>query len=102
MSPVFGSYRSVDSFDEARDVLNTRKTSDDREIMIRQLLTAWLNFANGALEWDELVDTDGDEVPDTPFATVVRHAEALRLDPTSSRSELLAQEQLLERINGGR
>ena len=102
MSPVFGSYRSVDTFEEARDVLNTRKTSDDREIMVRQLLTAWLNFANGALEWDELVDTDGDKVPDTPFATVIRHAEALRLDPTSSRSELLAQEQLLERINGGR
>ena len=36
----------------------------------RQLLTAWLNFANGAFEYGELVDTDGNGVGDTAFSVV--------------------------------
>ncbi len=66
----------------------------------RQLLTAWLNFANGAFDYAELVDTNGDKIVDTPFSLVMANAEAVRLNPSSTDSQLRAQRDILERING--
>ena len=68
--------------------------------MRRQLLATWLNFANGSLRWFDLVDTNKDRVPDTPLYQVIATAEAVRLNPASTRSQLLAQEAILKNING--
>ncbi len=100
MSRVFNTTHDASTFELAADVLNTRKTSSDDEIMVRQLLSAWLNFAHGSVEWSDLVDTDGDGIPDTAFHTVLAESEAIRLDPNATRDELLAQEMVLETVNG--
>ncbi|HSJ06553.1 MAG TPA: PKD domain-containing protein [Longimicrobiales bacterium] len=101
MSAVFDEERSgTGSFDEATDVLHTGGSRGDMtEILDRQLLAAWLNFANGAFGWDDPVDTTGNGVPDTPFSSAISTAEAVRLDPNSTRSELEAQKDVLEAIN---
>ena len=55
------------------------------EQLDRQLLTAWLNFANGGVEYTELLDTDGNGSVDTSFADVMATAEAVRLNPAATR-----------------
>jgi hypothetical protein len=97
-------------FDEARDASTVAKAFDVLAVngnlgiamqqLDRQLLTAWLNFANGAFDLSELVDTDGVGGPDTPFSTVMANAEAVRLNPASTEAQLYAQRNILERING--
>jgi hypothetical protein len=57
-----------------------------------------LNFANGSYDLDSPVDTDGDDVADSTFEDAVRAAEAVRLDNSATRSELLAQKDILERL----
>ncbi|HYG57099.1 MAG TPA: hypothetical protein VD902_03425 [Symbiobacteriaceae bacterium] len=47
-------------------------------------MCSWLNFANGAIGYDELMDTDGDGVADTPFYVAMAGAEAVRLDPLAT------------------
>lgn len=69
------------------------------QLFDRQLLSAWLNFANGSISLDELVDTDDDGVPDAPFADAVAAAELVRLDPTASRAQLEEQKEIMEAIN---
>lgn len=101
MSAVFDEERDgTDSFESATDAL---WTNDSRgrmwHLLDRQLLTAWLNFANGAYGWDEMVDTDGDGMADTPFSDAITHAEMVRLDPDATRQELEAQKDLLEYIS---
>lgn len=100
MSQVFDSFRVIDTFLQARDVLNTRQTSSDAEIMVRQLLATWLNVAHGSLAINQLVDTDGDAVVDARLLDVLQAAEAARMDPQSTRSQLLGWEDVLQRING--
>ena len=95
-----GSFRVLDTTVQVRDLLNTRQTSDANELMMRPLAATWLNLANGSLRWDQVVDTDGDGIVDTPISQVLRTAEAVRIDPNATRSELLAQEVILNRING--
>ena len=66
----------------------------------RELLTAWLNLANGAVAFDEpVLDANGDGTLDTTFGEVVAGAEAVRLDPTSTRAEVASQQRILHRIN---
>ena len=65
----------------------------------RQLLAAWLNFANGAVEYDELVDTDFDNVPDTELLSVLCAAEAARTNPATPASELENWKDILEAVN---
>ena len=85
---------------EAADVLRTNGSKGDMtEELDQQLLAAWLNFANGAFGWTDLVDTTGDDVPDTAFSTAIQAAEDVRLDPAATRDELEAQKDALEAIN---
>jgi len=65
----------------------------------RQLLAAWLNFVNGSIAMDQLVDTNGDAIPDTTFASVIATAEAIRLNPASTSVQLTEQKNILERVN---
>jgi hypothetical protein len=70
-----------------------------RDQLDRDLLTAWLNFANGAVGWDELVDTDGDGVVDIAFNEAMYIAEQVRLDPASTGADFDAQRRIMQRIS---
>jgi hypothetical protein len=98
-SAVFSEQRALASFQEAVDVLWVRNTSDPDALFDRQLLAAWLNFANGAYALDQQVDTTGDGVPDTAFTDVLLQAEALRSNPARTAAEVETMKDVLERIN---
>ena len=100
MSRVFDERTSATTFADAYDVLDTGGTSDMRELFDQQLLAAWFNFANGAVDWDRLVDTDGDRRVDTQFLTAITAAETLRIDPNTTRKDLEAMKRIVERWTG--
>jgi PKD domain len=100
MSTVFHEVVDASTIAKARQVLSVAGNGGDmKQIFDRQLLAAWLNFANGAVALTELVDTDGNGTADTTFWAAVQAAEAVRLDPTATRSQLEAQKNILEQIN---
>lgn len=100
MSTVFNEHRLLDTVAQAFDVLAINLNSGSAtEKLDRELLAAWLNFANGAFDLTELVDTDGDGVADTSFASVMATAESVRIGP-SSDAQKLAQRDILQEING--
>lgn len=99
MSTVFPEHKDLASRDDARTVLFGGTRSDMARIYDRELLAAWLNFANGAIDLDTAIDTNQDGLTDTRFGDVVATAEGVRLDPAATRTELEAQKDLLERIN---
>lgn len=100
MSSVFDEVHNVSTMAAALDALTPKSNkSDPRLIFDRQLLAAWLNFANGAVGLNDLVDTNGDLVPDTTFAAAVAAAETVRSNPAATKAQLLAQKDILERIN---
>jgi len=99
VSTVFSEETPASTKAEALAVLNGKgKAMED--IFDRELLAALLNFANGAVAWDQLIDTDGDTVGDTAFSDVIVNAEVVRTGP-HSRAELEVQKDLLEDINLG-
>jgi hypothetical protein len=101
MSQVFDEVTDASTIAKAYDVLFLGGNGGSaKQQLDRQLLTTWLNFANGAFELGTLVDTDGDGIPDTSFATAIANAEAIRLNPGSTDAQLRAQKDVLERING--
>lgn len=99
VSAVFDEQRALTTSAHAAAVLKTSKSSSADDLLDAQLLAAWLNFANGPYDLDELVDTNGDGVADTEFLAVLVEAETLRLDPTRTRADLLAMKDVLERLN---
>jgi hypothetical protein len=101
MSRVFNSSIAVaNTSAQARDLLSSKPVLADKEIMLRQLMATWLNVAHGSLRWTQLVDTNGDKIADTQVGQVLASAEAARLNPASPKSQLLAWEAVLQRING--
>jgi Zn-dependent metalloprotease len=101
MSQVFNEVTDASTVAKAFDVLNVANNGGSATQQLdRQLLTSWLNFANGGFEFGQLVDTNADGVPDTPFSAVLANAESVRLNPASTADQLRAQKNLLERING--
>lgn len=98
-SAVFSEHRPLASLDDAVAILWVRGTHDADDLLDRQILTAWLNFANGAFALGQLVDSTGDGVPDTAFLELMEDAEALRADPARTRAALLAMKDVLERLN---
>jgi murein DD-endopeptidase MepM/ murein hydrolase activator NlpD len=101
MSAVFNEVRAgTGSAAEAVDVLFVAGDMGDMSLLLdQQLLGVWLNFANGAFSWDDVVDTTGDGVPDTTLSAAVSAAEATRLDAGATRDALEAQMKALEAIN---
>jgi len=100
MSRVFNEVRDASTIAAALDVLFPRAQQGDiTQIFDQQLLAVWLNFANGAIGYTQLVDTNGDGTPDAPFNTVLADAEAVRLNPAATREQLEAQKDILEGIN---
>ena len=100
VSTVFSEERLLNTSAQAFDVMTLAGNGgSELEKLDRALLTAWLNFANGAFGYDELVDTGGGG-PGTAFSAVMAAAEAVRVNPASTEAELRAQRQVLQRING--
>ena len=100
VSAVFDEVVPLTTFAQAEAVLNEAGNGGSQiRHLDRQLLAAWLNFANGGVGLFEMVDIDGDSVPDATFVDVIVEAEAVRLDPTSTNAELEAQKDALETIN---
>ena len=87
MSAVFNEARDASTIPAAYDVLflkNNKGSSIDK--LDRELLTVWLNFANGSLEY-------------SLFAARVAQAETVRLNPTSTAAQIKKQTRILHRIN---
>ena len=100
MSSVFKEATDASTSAKAIAVLNVSDAGGaPKQLLDRQLLALWLNLVNGAVGYGELVDTDGNGTLDTAASTVLANAEAVRLNPASTSSELLAQKNILERVN---
>ncbi len=100
MSTVFNEVKNASTIALAKAILNppTTKTTVVQQLD-RQLLAAWLNFANGSIELGSPVDTNGDGINDSTFGAAIAAAEAVRTNPASTNAQLLAQKAILERIN---
>ena len=62
MSRVFSEQTAASTFVQAADVLDVSDAGGDmKQLFDLQLLAVWLDFANGAMEWNRLVDTNGDK-----------------------------------------
>jgi photosystem II stability/assembly factor-like uncharacterized protein len=100
MSSVFSEETDASTLDDAEDVLNPAGSGGDIRVQFdRQLIAVWLNFANGAIEYDDEVDTDFDNIPDTPLIDVLCAAEDARLNPATTDAELENWKDILEGIN---
>lgn len=97
MSRVFDEQTVASTFVQAADILDTSRTSDMTALFDQQLLAAWLNFANGAIAWDRMVDTTGDKTPDIRFLDAVAAAETMRLSPTATTAQLEQMKKIVER-----
>ena len=100
VSRVLHDVRDAGTFQKAQAILfDQGKPVGKRDQLDRDLLTAWLNFANGAVDWDELVDTNGDGIADTAFSAAMREAEAVRRDDASTPAQIDAQRAIVQSIN---
>lgn len=99
VSTVFHSDRDASTVAAAFAVMDLKgNRGSESEKLDRELLLAWLNFANGAFALADLVDTDGDGAPDTPFTTALAAAEAVRLNPLATAKQLQQQRQIVHNI----
>jgi len=100
MSGVLGEVRDISSIARAYDVLFPRQNGGSPlEQFDRALLVAWLNFAHGAIGYTQLVDTNGDRIPDTPFADALAAAEAARLSPETAPGQIRRLTAMLHQIS---
>ena len=70
-----------------------------REKALAQTLAAWLNFAKGAIDLDELVDTDKNGVADTSFRDVIAEVEAILNNEDATKADLERAKKLAEAVN---
>ena len=100
VSAIFSEVRAASSMDAAFAVVNVRQnTGSELEQLDREILVAWLNFASGAMGYSQLLDTNGDKTNDTPLYQVMRTAEAVRLDPSSTPTALRGQTQIVHKVS---
>jgi hypothetical protein len=100
VSDVFNEERDASTFEKAQAILFDQGAPVTQlDQLDRDLITAWLNFANGAVEWNEQVDTDKDGTPDTPFYQALQTAESVRLDPNATEAQINDQRAIVQRIN---
>lgn len=97
----FVSLTSANTLGQALGVLETKGKATMAERLEQELLTALLNFANSSVAWDQLVDTEGNSVGDTPFSDVIAGAESVRINPASTEKQIKEQKDLLQKINPG-
>jgi VCBS repeat-containing protein len=75
------------------------KKADMRERATQQLLASWLNFANGAVTQDMMVDTDRDGVADTTFMDAMAEVESILGDEDATKEELEHAKDICDSIN---
>jgi hypothetical protein len=97
ISTVFDS--PLDRLDAVEILFPKQNSGTAARLFDRQLLAAWLNFADGAIGLSDPVDTDGDGVNDSSLGAALLAAENVRNNPASTREEVLLQKDILERIN---
>ncbi len=99
MSTVFHERRNVSTFDAAQKVLFSSGNSvTKRDQLDRDLLTAWLNFANGAVGYTELVDPGGKGTA-VLFRDAMQTAEAVSNNPAATPAQVDAQRSIISHIN---
>jgi len=99
MSAVFHEERDASTLEKAAAVLSTSGQTSATDALDVQLLAAWLNFADGRVALDDMVDADGKKGLDITFGQLITEAEAVRLDPASTKAQLNEQKNRLERVN---
>ena len=90
-------FDGVDQPGAANILHNPAKPAAETEFD-QQAMTAWLNFANGAVALDTMVDTTGDGVPDMTFGEAMLTAETVRTNPASTQDQIRTQKNIVERI----
>jgi Tol biopolymer transport system component len=91
----FGEFRPemIDSLEEF-----ILMDAGDKAQARAQLITAWLNFTNGAVDWDEVID-DADGKRDLPYAEVLREILEILVNAGASADDLRHAIELAESIN---
>ncbi len=99
-SKVFNEANDVSTFALARKVVgaNYNQLTAQRRLD-RTMLACWLNFANGAFDWNEPRDTNRNGVPDTTFRLAMQAAEAVRLNAAATEAQLDQQRAILATLD---
>jgi hypothetical protein len=99
-SSIFGELAPAATFAEATLVMKpTGADVGDPTVdnmkgkAVKQALAAWLNFAKGAVIWDEIVPTG------QTFAQAMEQVEAIILDPDSTHADYVEAKNIAEAIN---
>ena len=93
ISNVFNEERDASTFEKAHDVLWMKQNGgSETEKLDRELITALLNFANGAIEYDDVVGG-------ATFGNTIIAAENVRLDPAATKKQLQDQTKKLHSFN---
>ncbi len=98
LSLVFSERTPASTRAQAAKVLNAPAKSPADVIFDQMALGAWLNFANGSVRLDSMVDTDGNGVVDATFGGAMLTAETIRVSPASTSAQIKAQKDIVERI----
>ena len=88
----------------ARDIMEARTVMWAKGFMMCDkaeawLLSSWLNFANGGVEWDEMINTDFFGKPDYPFYEVMNKVECILSRENPRFWELLQAKLLCLSVN---
>jgi subtilisin family serine protease len=98
LSMVFSEATTANTRASATNVLNAPAKAPERVIFDQHALGAWLNFANGSVKLNTLVDTNANGIPDAAFGSVMFTAETIRLNPASTTAQVKAQKDIIARI----
>jgi hypothetical protein len=103
VSNVFNETRDASTIPLAAGVLALKAPPlvEEKRHLDAEILAAWLNFANGSIDWNQLIDTDKNGTGDTPFYAVMATAEAVRNSPSATKQQYIVQRDLLRRVNRG-
>lgn len=99
LSSVFSEARDIPTLAAAHDVLflgGNRGSELDQ--LDRELLVTWLNFADGAFGYHEMVATGLDDTPELPFDQVMSRVETVRLDPAATLRQIRAATRILHNL----
>lgn len=84
---------------EAVAVLAPRSSSQQSRLQ-SEILTLWLDYANGAFTYNQPVHLNGSTIPSPTFSTLMGLAEALDADPTATTGQLRQMRQTLDGLIG--
>lgn len=89
----------MSTFEEVEEVLDPRGPGK-RSKAEAQVLAAWLNFANGAVRWDEVIVLEDDQdAGSMSFHQLMAEAETILLDRDALDDALERGKSLAEAVN---